>query len=193
MQKELFIPEGAHETITIRGNLPPESSYVITVHVAKNASLAVEELIETSIPCTVRFTALLEGEGASLIDKSRYRGHGDALLDMERVVVHKAPGTSSEVDARGVMDDKARALWRGRIVVERAAKKARAFLRHDAMLASYDAFVDAAPFLEIFTDDVSCKHSASVRRIQPELLFYMKSRGVLEEDARNMLLEGFLL
>lgn len=190
--KELFIPEGVAQTLTIDEKFSRGGSYAITAHIAKHASLTVMGAMQTTMPCTVRFTAILEGEGASVIDRSRYQGRGDAMLDIERVVVHAAPATSSHMDARGVLYDAARVLWRGRIVVERAAKKARAFQRHDAILASGAAEVDASPVLEIFAHDVSCKHSASVRRLQPEQLFYMMSRGMSEAAAREYLLEGFL-
>lgn len=190
--KELFISEGVTQILAIGEEFLRGGSYAITAHVAKNASLTVTEAIQTTAPCTIRFTAILEGEGASVVDRSRYQGLGNAMLDIERVVVHAAPATSSHVDARGVLCDAARVLWRGRIVVERNAKKAQAFQRHDAMVTSADAFVDAAPFLEIFTNDVSCKHAVSIQRMRPEHLFYMESRGVSKEGARTMALEGFL-
>lgn len=190
--KELFIPEGAAQTLTIGEEFLRGGSYAITAHVAKNASLTVMETIQTTTLCTIRFTAILEGEGACIVDTSRYLGGENAVLDIERVVVHAAPGTSSHVDARGVLCQKARVLWRGRIVVRREAKKAQAFQRHDAMVIGTDALVDAAPFLEVFTNDVSCKHAASVQRIRPEHVFYMESRGVAKKDAQNLILEGFL-
>ena len=190
--QEMFVPEGAAKTLRMPSRPVPGGSYSVTVHVAKNASLVVTDTLRTAKPCTVRLFVHLEGEGASVIDTSRYQGVGTATLDIERVVVHRAPRTTSQVDARGIVHDSARVLWRGRVVVERGAPKAQAFLRHDAILAGPEALVDAAPFLEIFTDDAVCKHGASVRRIQPEQLFYMKSRGVPEMDARTMLLEGFL-
>lgn len=191
--QEIVVPEGEKKTLKITDDQFIDGSYAAIVHISKNASLVVEELIKTVMPCVIRLTAFLEGEGASVVDVSRYQGLGNALVDIERVVVHKAPATFSHMEARGVMFDSARALWRGRIVVEQAAKKACAFQRHDAILASKDAFVDAAPILEIFTHDVSCKHSASITRIQPEQVFYLKSRGVDETTARTMLLEGFLV
>ena len=191
--KEIFIPEGVNKKLNIAEDSSLDGSYILLAHVAKNATLTMEESINTTAALrTIRFTAFLEGEGASLVDTCRYQVFGKALLDIERVVVHAAPHTTSHVDARGVAGDAARVLWRGRIVVKREAKRAQAFQRHDAILASKDAMVDAAPFLEIFTHDVSCKHSASVRRIQPEHIFYMGSRGIVEDEARNMLLKGFL-
>lgn len=191
--QELYIPEGEKQILHITENQLIGGFYALTAHISKNASLMVDESIKTTELCTIRFRALLEGEGASVVDKSRYQGVGNATFDIERVVVHAAPATLSEVDARGVFGDTVRMLWRGRIVVERAAKKAQAFQRYSALLTSRDAFVDAAPFLEIFTDDVSCKHSASIQRIQPEHVFYLASRGVSKENARDMLLEGFLV
>lgn len=191
--QEIYISPGEKKNLRITEDTLINGSLMLVAHVAEHASLTVDEMLQTTTPCTVRFTALLEGEGASIVDRSSYRGGGETRFDIERTVVHRAPGTSSHVEARGVLGDTARVMWRGRIVVESSAKRARAFQRHDAVLASRDALVDAAPFLEIYTNDVVCKHSASVTRLKPEHLFYIKSRGVAEEDARNMLLEGFLV
>jgi len=190
--QEIYVPEGATKTLRLPSDFTSGDSYAILAHVLKGASLIIIETLQTILPCSIRLTVRLEGEGASVVDRSRYQGLGNAVLDIERVIVHIAPGTTSRVDARGIMHDASRALWRGRVLVEQGAKRAQAFLRHDAILTGKEAYMDAAPFLEIFTDDAICKHGASVRRIQPAELFYMKSRGVLEEEARNMLLEGFL-
>lgn len=183
--QEIFIPEGESKTLQVCDDN-------MLVRVSKNASLVLTEMRKAIMSRTIRLTVRLEGEGASVIDKSRYQGFKNAVLDIERVIVHAAPATTSHIDTRGILHDASRVVWRGCIQVERDAKKAQAFLRHDAILAGEEAYVDAAPFLEIYTDDAICKHSASVRRIQPASLFYIKSRGVSEEDARNMLLEGFL-
>jgi len=189
---EIFVPENTIKTLTMPEDIVHGGSYTATVHVAKGASLMIVETLQETAPCAVRLTVRLEGEGAFVVDTSRYQGRENAVLDIERVIVHVAPFTTSRVDARGILHDASRVLWRGRVIVEQGAKKAQAFLRHDAILTGAHALADAAPFLEIFTDDAVCKHSASVRRVEPAQLFYMKSRGVAEEDARNMLLEGFL-
>lgn len=183
--QEIFIPEGESKTLQIQHD-------TMFIHVLKNASLILTQTCITTTPRTLRLTVRLEGEGASVIDTTRYRGSENAVLDIERVIVHAAPGTTSHIDARGMLHDASRVIWRGRIQVEQNAKKAEAYLRHDAMLTGREACVDAAPFLEIYTNDAICKHSASVRRIEPISLFYMKSRGIFEKEAREMLQEGFL-
>ncbi|GEM_PF-3546173 len=190
--KELFIPEHAAYTLKITGDVSHNVSYAFTARVAKNASLTVEDFVRTTANCTSRLMVLLEGAGAAVKDISRYHGSESARFDIERVVVHTGEQTVSHLEARGVGEDTAHAVWRGRVHVAASARKCQAFQRYDALLAGEKPFVDASPVLEIHTNDVQCSHSASVQRIKPEHMFYMGSRGIVEEKARRMLIEGFL-
>ncbi|OGZ43993.1 MAG: hypothetical protein A3J55_01005 [Candidatus Ryanbacteria bacterium RIFCSPHIGHO2_02_FULL_45_17b] len=183
--QEIFVPENSTKTLQSWDG-------AIVVHVSAHASLIITERFETPVSKTTRVTVRLEGEGSSVVDTSRYQGFKNAVLDMERVIIHAAPHTVSHVDVRGIAHDAARVMWRGRVLVEKSAKNARAFLQHDAMLTGKETLIDAAPFLEIYTDNALCKHSASVRRVQPADIFYIKSRGISEENARAMIREGFL-
>lgn len=139
-----------------------------------------------------RSNVVLRGEGASYTDDLRYSGCSTAALDIERAVEHCAPNTASFLDTRGVVGDSAKVLWRGKVRVQAEARKSLAFQRHDAILTGAGAAVDAAPILEIFAHDVSCKHSASVRRVQSEDIFYMESRGIEASAAKKEILDGFL-
>ncbi|TSC79818.1 MAG: Fe-S cluster assembly protein SufD [Parcubacteria group bacterium Gr01-1014_29] len=165
---------------------------LVTAQVHANAKYVVQERVTAHAFFYSRYKVALSGEGALFTDEMRYSGASAAVLDMERAVHHRAGQTLSHMNARGVARDEAKVLWRGKVRVEKQAKKSSAFQRHDAILAGAGAHIDAAPYLEIFTHDVSCKHSASVTRIPPENLFYLASRGVPFADAHRMLTEGFL-
>lgn len=189
----IYIPEGAEKTVQIGNALVAGGFLSIEAHVSRHASFVIDEYLEIDTTCTIRLAVALEGEGASYLDKSRYRAYGGARVDIERTVAHRAPDTVSRVEAKGILLDAAHSIWRGRIRVEIAAKRARAFQRHDALLDGTHVLADVAPFLEIFTNDVACKHGASVQRLKPEHLYYLQSRGIAEEHARDILLKGFLV
>lgn len=190
--QEITVPRGARGILTVRGTVSRDVSYAITAHVAEGASLTVDDFIETSAHCKAALAVLLEGKGASLTDNSRYHGRGTAQFEIERAVVHTGAETVSHLEARGVVEETARAVWRGRIRVEKSAQKAHAVQNHHALLAGAKAYMDASPVLEIFTNDVVCSHSASVTRVKNESLFYLQSRGVPRKEAEQHIINGFL-
>ena len=94
---------------------------------------------------------------------------------------------------RGVLDDKARGVFQGKVRVAPDAQKTDGQQMSRALLLSRDAEADAKPELEIFADDVVCSHGATVGELDENLMFYLKSRGISETDARDMLIDAFLV
>ena len=92
-----------------------------------------------------------------------------------------------------MLDDKARGVFQGRVRVAPDAQKTDGQQMSRALLLSRDAEADAKPELEIFADDVVCSHGATVGELDETLLFYLKSRGIDEAEARTMLIDAFLV
>ena len=90
------------------------------------------------------------------------------------------------------MQDQARGVFQGRIVVEQGADGADARMGHHALILSDRAEVDAKPELEIYADDVACAHGNTVGALDEEALFYALSRGIPEGEARALLIGAFL-
>jgi Fe-S cluster assembly protein SufD len=118
----------------------------------------------------------------------RDRQHGD----FTSVVSHDAPGCASRQTVRNVLDGHARGVFQGRIEVARAAQKTDGYQMNQALLLSPNAEIDCKPELEIYADDVKCSHGATVGALDADQLFYLRSRGVPEADARAMLVRAFL-
>jgi len=102
------------------------------------------------------------------------------------------PHTSCREVFKGVLDDRARAVFQGRIVVHRDAQKSDGHQLSKAMLLSDQAEIDAKPELEIYADDVKCSHGATAGELDDAALFYLRSRGIPEARARHILIESFL-
>lgn len=131
------------------------------------------------------------GEGAEVRMDAVYVLH-DRHADLTSVVEHRGlDGATSQV-AKGVAGGRARAVFQGRIVVAEGADGTDARLRHDALLLNEGAEVDAKPELEIYADDVQCAHGNTVGALDDEQLFYIRSRGVGEVEARALLMRAFL-
>ncbi len=117
---------------------------------------------------------------------------GAQHADMTTVVRHDAPRGASRQTVRSVLSGRARGVFQGRIEVARGAQKTDGYQRSQALLLSDAAEIDTKPELEIFADDVKCSHGATVGALDPEQLFYLRSRGVPEAPARAMLVRAFL-
>ena len=103
------------------------------------------------------------------------------------------PNCTSNQIIRGVLDDTAKGVFQGKVLVARDAQKTDGQQMSRALLLSRQAEADAKPELEIYADDVVCSHGATVGELDETHLFYLKSRGITEDDAKNMLIEAFLI
>jgi Fe-S cluster assembly protein SufD len=112
--------------------------------------------------------------------------------DVTSVVNHQAPHCGSRQTVKSVLADSARGVFQGRIEVDRAAQKTDGYQMTQALLLSPTAEMDIKPELQIFADDVKCSHGATIGALDPEQLFYLRSRGIPEDAARAMLIRAFL-
>ena len=134
----------------------------------------------------------LVGEGAECHLNGAYLMRGEQHCDTTTVVEHKVPHTTCREMFRGVLDDSARAVFQGRIVVEPGAQKTDGHQLCQTLILSDRAEIDAKPELEIYADDVRCSHGATAGELDDAALFYLRSRGVPEARARHILIESFL-
>ena len=114
--------------------------------------------------------------------------HGDTTL----VVDHAVPHCSSREVFRAVLDDRARSVFQGRIIVRPDAQKTDGKMETRALLLSDDAEVDNKPELEISADDVTCGHGATAGALDETLLFYLRARGLPEKEAQALLIQAFV-
>ncbi|MBP8245633.1 MAG: Fe-S cluster assembly protein SufD [Phenylobacterium sp.] len=129
--------------------------------------------------------AALRLDGLYLLEDKRH-------ADLTTVVLHQGIDGATDQLTRGVVRDQARGIFQGRIVVEEGADRTDARMRHNALILSDKAEVDAKPELLIFADDVQCAHGNTIGALDEEALFYMRQRGLPEADARALLIEAFV-
>lgn len=116
---------------------------------------------------------------------------GKSHVDNHSVVDHIAPDCESNELYKGVLDEKSKGVFNGKIYVRQAAQRTNAFQSNGNILLSDTAEVDTKPQLEIWADDVKCSHGATVGQLDPDQLFYLKARGLDEKTAKSMLLKAF--
>jgi Fe-S cluster assembly protein SufD len=140
----------------------------------------------------VRMETKLGGPGSSAKVTGAYVGGGRQHLDFDTTQEHAAAHTTSDLAFRGVLADRATAVWRGMIRVDPGAQQTDAFQESRNLLLSGRAHADAIPGLEIEANDVRCTHAAAVAQVDPEQLFYLRARGMPESQAKRLIIDGFL-
>jgi Fe-S cluster assembly protein SufD len=93
---------------------------------------------------------------------------------------------------KGVIDDKATAVFNGKVFVRKDAQKINAFQSNSNVLMSDDATVNSKPELEIYADDVKCSHGSTTGQLDEEAVFYLRARGISEKSARNLVVSAFV-
>ncbi len=135
----------------------------------------------------VKFNA----EGAECFVDGLYMIAEEQHADTHSVIDHALPNCLSHQTYKGIVDGRARAVFNGKVFVRENASGTDAQQSNKNLLLSNDARVDTKPQLEIFNDDVKCAHGATVGQLEEEELFYLLSRGLNEQLARNLLTYGF--
>ena len=134
---------------------------------------------------------VLADEGAECDLRGLFIGQGDGVIDNHTSVDHAMPhGTSREL-YKGILGDSSRGVFRGRVIVRPDAQKTDATQSNPNLLLGARAEIDTKPQLEIYADDVKCAHGATVGQLDPDALFYLRSRAIGEGDARQMLVHAF--
>jgi Fe-S cluster assembly protein SufD len=135
--------------------------------------------------------AQLAGEGLECILNGLYVTKDEQLADHHMIVEHAEPHCASHEYFNGILDDKSRGVFHGRIYVHQNAQKTDAKQTNKNLLLSDDATANTKPQLEIYADDVKCTHGATVGQLNDEAIFYLRSRGLGWDTARRMLIHAF--
>jgi len=133
----------------------------------------------------------LAGTGGYLILNGLYVLAGEQHADHHTAIDHAAPHCESHEYFNGVLDDRSRGVFNGRIIVRPGAQKTDSKQTNNNLLLSRDAHADSQPQLEIYADDVKCTHGSTVGPLDPKALFYLESRGIGEVEARRLMTYGF--
>jgi Fe-S cluster assembly protein SufD len=169
----------AFHVATTGANLGPSSSYDSTT-INFGARLSRHDI-----------GIKMDHEGAECWVDGLYVVSSGQHTDTHSVIDHRQPHCTSHQLYKGILDGKSRAVFNGKIFVRHGAQKTDAMQTNKNLLLSNEARVDTKPQLEILADDVKCAHGAAVGQIEEDELFYLETRGIHTELARNLLTYGF--
>jgi Fe-S cluster assembly protein SufD len=190
---EVFVGEGARVThykvqdeggsafhvASTRAEVSKDGAYELTT-VTLGARLSRHEI-----------EVALTSPGASCRVDGLYIVGDGQHTDTHSLIEHREPNCASRQNYKGILDGKSRAVFNGRVYVHAGASGTDAQQSNKNLLLSSDARVDTKPQLEIYNDDVKCAHGATVGQLEEEELFYLLSRGLHPDLARNLLTYGF--
>lgn len=133
----------------------------------------------------------LNGEGGECIMKGLYLLSGNQHADNHTFVDHAVPRCHSDEHYKGILDGNSTGIFSGRILVRKDAQKTNAYQSNNNIVLTKTANVNSKPQLEIYADDVKCSHGATTGQLNPDELFYLRSRGIGEKESKNILLYAF--
>ena len=136
-------------------------------------------------------SVLLDAEGAECTLNGLFVGRGEQHIDNHTTIDHAKPRCVSRELYKGVLDDAARGVFHGKVIVRQNAQKTDAIQTNKNLLLSRRALVNSTPALEILADDVKCKHGSTTGQLDAAALFYLRSRGIGEDAARALLTRAF--
>ncbi len=133
----------------------------------------------------------VDGENCEAHMNGLYQLSGETHVDSNTAVDHRKPHSFSNELYKGILDEKSRAVFNGRIYVRPDAQKTNAFQSNNNILLSEGAIINTKPQLEIWADDVKCSHGCTTGQLNEEAIFYLRSRGIEKTQAKGLLLNAF--
>jgi Fe-S cluster assembly protein SufD len=190
---ELVAGENAHvqHTMIEREHLKSFNFSTLRIEQARSANVHSHSLLLGGALVRNNVHPVLHGEGGECLINGLFLGAARQHLDNYMLVEHASPHCASRQFYNGILDEHAHGVFHGRIIVHKDAQKTDAKQTNRNLLLSDDAQIDTKPQLEIYADDVKCTHGATIGQIEESALFYLRSRGIDEREARRLLLEAF--
>jgi Fe-S cluster assembly protein SufD len=171
----------------------PDSFHVgaMSVRAARDANVASHSISLGGSLVRNDVNVVLDGEGGTCTLNGLYLGDGTRLVDNHTTIDHARPHCGSREVYKGILADRARAVFNGKIIVRPDAQKTDAKQTNKALLLSEDAQINTKPQLEIFANDVKCTHGAAIGQMDDEAIFYLRARGMDAQAARHLLIRAF--
>lgn len=134
----------------------------------------------------------IECEKAKVFIFGLYKGKDNDKFNLKTIQHHQQPNSESHLLIKTVLDDESQFDYEGKIRIEKLAQKTKASLKNENLIVSDDAKITTLPQLEILPNDVKCSHAAAISDLNKDQLYFLMSRGVSENDAKELLIQGFI-
>jgi Fe-S cluster assembly protein SufD len=163
----------------------------VQIHQERSSSVTARTIAFGSALSRLETNVALKGEGASLTLDGLFVLGGRQHVDNQTLIDHARPHCDSMELYKGILDESARGIFDGRIIVRPDAVKTNSRQVNHNLLLSETAIIDSKPTLEIHNDDVKCNHGSTIGQLDEDAMFYLRARGIGEAEARNLLVYAF--
>ncbi len=190
---DITLADGANLTVLTAATYAEDAFRVLNVRatLGKDSQLHLIDRAMGGSRLDTDVHAVLAGEGASASFTGMYHGRGSEHHRCQVVLEHTVPHTHGDVYVRGVYEEHARGVFTGLIKIAEGAQQTKSYYRDDVLLLD-DAVADSLPTLEIEANDVKASHGSTTSRLNDEQIFYLTSRGIPYDQARALIVAGFL-
>lgn len=161
------------------------------IHIERSAQFATHSIALGGSITRNDVNALLDAEGIEATINGLYMVAGTQHVDNHTLINHAMPNCNSHELYKGVLDGKGSAVFRGKIYVAKDAQKTDSKQSNNALLLSEGAEINSMPQLEIYADDVKCTHGATTGQLDTDAMFYLRSRGIPQDEAKGLLTYAF--
>lgn len=142
-----------------------------------------------SVDAHLKLYLATQGVAAKVI--AAYKGIKEVPIKLIVETIHTVPHTTCTTEVKGALFDDSFSSFEGRIIIKKAAQQTASYLEHDVVVLGNNTKNESRPVLEIDANDVKASHGATTGRIDNLQLFYLKSRGLSDEEAKKLILLGF--
>lgn len=193
MVSELWVDANAHLSINNWQKEGLNHHHISRTYVEqeKDATFSINTLSTGGLITRNDLVIRVNGENATSNLNGLYLGKGKQLIDNHTVVDHRVPHCESNELYKGIADEQSTTVFNGKVFVRPDAQKINAFQQNANIVLTDDATVNSKPELEIYADDVKCSHGSVTGQFDEEAVFYLRSRGLSEQSARNLLVSAF--
>ena len=191
---EIFVGDGAHLDHYKMQNLNNDSTLINATYIQQGANSNVSTNSISLNGGVIRNNTYvrLAGQGSHADILGIYLMDRKQHVDNQVYVDHQVPNCTSNEMFKGILDEEASGVFNGHIMVRQDAQQTNAFQNNKNILLTDTASIDTKPFLEIYADDVKCSHGATVGQLDEEAMFYLRQRGITEDNARMLLMYAFI-
>lgn len=161
------------------------------IHQSRNSSFSSHYISQGGAITRNDLNTALNGEGSDCTYYGIYVTQGTQHVDNHTLMDHAKPHCLSNELYKGILSGKSRGVFNGKVLVRKDAQKTNAYQSNKNIILSNEALVNTKPQLEIFADDVRCSHGATVGQLNEEEIFYLRSRGIDDKNARQILIHAF--
>jgi len=163
----------------------------VSAQLGAGSELYTDSVVFGGALTRVDIEVTLAARGARTRLNGLFAATGSQHMDHHTVIDHAVGDTHSEELYRGILDGRSRGVFNGKVIVRSKAQRITSRQASNNLLLSRQAEIDTKPEFEIYADDVSCAHGATVGQLDPAALFYLRSRGIAEAEARALLTYAF--